>query len=251
MLRFDKISNWPRTIIIAHRGAGHAGPSPSTHENTIEAFNTAITLGANAIELDLRRTRNGIIVVHHDAAIKGMKWPIGESPVETAKNAAEEKGYAVPTFQEMLEFCAGKIALDIELKETGYEDEVVEITKKYYDLANIAFTSFHDISIKRIKESTPQAITGLLLGDEPPAGIEKGINEVFPRKKIKACRPDFIAPNWRFLKWLGRGRKKYGGLPVISWTINDFTFAERLIQSGIAGIISDSPERLLPLAEKG
>lgn len=250
MLSFDNIPQWPRTMIIAHRGAGHAGTKPSHHENTIESFKAAIEAGADAIELDLRRTRNGVIVVHHDESVEGMKWSIGESPVENIQESAEKLGYRIPTFEETLDCCAGKIALDIELKETGYEAEIVEITGQYYNLNHIAFTSFHDISIQRIKQSEPRAITGLLLGAEPPAGAGKRISEILPQKRIEACRPDFIAPNWRFIKWLGLNRKYYGGLPVISWTINDLSSATKLIRSGIAGVISDYPERLLSLAGK-
>lgn len=241
MLRFDKISYWPRTMIIAHRGTGHAGSSPSIRENTIESFKAAIVAGADAIELDLRRTRNGVIVVHHDAAIPGMKWSVGETPIDSVKEAAEKAGYRIPTLEETLKFCAGKIALDIELKETGYEVEIVEITKQYYDLSHIAFTSFHDISIQRINESEPQAITGLLLGAEPPAGARKRISEILPQKRIESCRPTFIAPNWRLLKWLA-GKYAYGGLPIITWTVNDMTYAKRLIQKNIAAIITDFAE---------
>jgi len=250
MLRFDQITGWPRAMIIAHRGAGHAGPLPSTHENTIEAFKAAIDDGADAIELDLRRTRNGIIIVHHDAEIKGMKWSIGETPLDGVREAAEKLGYNIPTFEETLEACAGKIALDIELKETGYEDEVVEMTRRYYDLTNIAFTSFHDLAIKRIKEYEPRAITGLLLGAEPPVGVETRMSEVFPQKRIDFCRPDFLAPNWRIMKWLGRRKNTYAGLAIITWTVDDVKYAEKLIENKIAAIITDIPDKLLPLVDR-
>jgi glycerophosphoryl diester phosphodiesterase len=250
MLAFDKIGRWPRTMIIAHRGAGHSGPNPIAYENTLAAFKEGININADAIELDLRRTRNGIIVVHHDARIGRSRWSIGDLPLEKVRKLAWETGYDIPLFEDVLKLCASKISLDIELKETGYESEIVEMVERYYDLRQVAFTSFIDKSIKRVKEVRSCAVTGLLLGEEPPAGMEKRIGEVFPHKRIAACRPDFIAPNWRFLKWLKRSRKNYGGLPVISWTINNISFAEKLIQSGIAGIISDFPERLLALIEK-
>jgi glycerophosphoryl diester phosphodiesterase len=229
-------------MIIAHRGAGHSGPEPFAHENTIESFKAAIDDGADAIELDLRRTRNGVIVVHHDARIQGMEWSIGESSIESINEVAKRLGYRIPTIEDTLKFCAGKISLDIELKETGYEDEVVAITRQYYDLSNVTFTSFHDISIQRIKESEPQAITGLLLGAEPPAGARKRISEILPQKRIEVCNPDFIAPNWRLLKWFVAGRYAYGELPIITWTVNDMTYAKKLIQKNIAAIITDYAE---------
>jgi len=247
MLRFDHINTWRRTMIFAHRGAGHAGSSPTTHENTIAAFKAAINIGVDAIELDLRRTRNGVIIVHHDDEIEGMKWPIGEMPADDVKNAASILGYEIPTLEETLQVCAGEIALDIELKETGYEDEVVEMVARHYDLSNIAFTSFHDMAIRRIKEYNSEAITGLLLGAEPPAGVETRLSEIFPRKTIDSCRPDFLAPNWRYLKWMGRHKNTYFDLPIITWTVDDIDYAKKLIEYEIAAIISNVPDKLLPL----
>lgn len=248
MLRFDNIALWPRTMIIAHRGAGHAGTTPSIRENTIDAFEAAIAAGADAIELDLRRTRNGVIIVHHDAKVPGMQWSIGESPDDSVTEGALKAGYKIPTFEETLECCAGKISLDIELKETGYEQEVFDLTRKYYDPAHVCFTSFHDNAIRRIREDNHQAITGLLLGDEPPAGARQRISELFPKKKIEISAPDFVAPNWRFLRWGRHDNRTYGDLPIITWTVDDPKLAEKLIDHRIAGIITNIPDVFLPLA---
>ena len=93
-------------------------------------------------------------------------------------------------------------------------------------------------------------MTGLLFGDEPPAGAGKCISELFPKKKIEFSTPDFIAPNWRFIKWGRHDSNTYGGLPIITWTLDDLSLAEKLIGNGIAGIITNIPDKILPLADK-
>ena len=75
---------------------------------------------AEMMEFDIRRTKDGVIVVHHDFDFAGHEIKaISKGYLEVI--LGKEAGYKVPTLQETLEFCAGKIPVDIELKETGYE----------------------------------------------------------------------------------------------------------------------------------
>jgi glycerophosphoryl diester phosphodiesterase len=250
------------------------------HENTIEAFEAAIfageaetsiepsfpstknrpssrqqktrwiRAGADAIELDLRRTADSIIVIHHDERLENCNHTIGETSYEAMSDHAEELGYKIPTLEETLKTCAGKIALNLELKEHGYEEKIIEMTRQYYDLANIAFSSFDDASVKRIKELEPQAIAGLLLGIEPPARIATRIGEIFPVTRARDCRADFIAPNWRLLRFGYIRRMNRASLPLIVWTVNQTPTARRLIKKNVAAIISDVPENVSPLVDE-
>ena len=257
MIRFDQMRGWPQTVIIAHRGAGHGAkprclrpsrtalPSLRTHENTIEAFDAAIAAGVNAIELDVRRTADGVLVVHHDAGVKGERRPIAKMTIGDVGEACARRGYRIPTLEETLKHCAGRMALDIELKEPGYEDDVVALTSRHYNFANIAFTSFHDSSILAIKSRYPNAVAGLLLGMKSPLIASRAAAR-FPAERLQECRADFVGPNWRLLSlWIKR-KAIPTGLPVIVWTVNNVRRAERYIEHGIAGIISDFPESLLP-----
>lgn len=247
MLRFDNISSWPRTMIIAHRGAGHHGPTGHTCENTLEAFDTAVAIGADAIELDIRRTADGVMVVHHNAAVRGTRLKIGQSSFETVRRRAASAGYAVPTLEDTLKRCAGKIALDIELKEAGYEDALVTLVSKHYEPAHIAFTSFYDDAIIRIREIEPRAVTGLLIGGRSAVSVGARIGGLFSKNRIRVCRPDFIAPHWRLLRLRPLNTIAKTGPPLVTWTLNNTPYAARLTTRGIAGIITNVPEKLLPL----
>jgi glycerophosphoryl diester phosphodiesterase len=245
MLRFDDIENWPRTMIFAHRGAGHHGRKATTHENTFEAFRKAIDIGADGIELDVRRTADGVLIVHHDENVKRYRRPLSEMTLEEANGAGHKRGYRIPTFNETLQICAGRIALDIELKEAGYEVEVIRLVKQYYDLQHIGFTSFIDASVKRIKEIERNAITGLLLGVEPPAKPGTRFREIFPIRRVRRCGADFVAPNRRLLRLGYVQRIEKAGYPIIAWTVNNKNRAAKLMEQNIAGVISDVPEQLI------
>ena len=250
MIRFDQMRDWAHAIIIAHRGAGHAGkprgwkpggtasPPRLTHENTVEAFDAAIGAGADAIEFDVRRTADGVLVVHHDAAVKGQRRLISRMTIGAVDEACARRGYRIPTLEETLKRCAGRIALDIELKEPGYEDDVVALVSRNYNFANVAFTSFHDSSILAVKNRYPNAVAGLLLGMKPRPIASRAAAR-FPITRLQECRADFVAPNWRLLSFWTRRKVLPADMPVIVWTVNNVRRAERYIENGAAGIISD------------
>src|SRR5262245_27082175 len=91
-----------RPAVIAHRGASRAAP-----ENTLEAFRLARSLGADAVELDVRRTRDGALAVHHDARL-----PDGQSVVDLS---AAELPRSVPLLDAALDACAG-MWVNVEIK---------------------------------------------------------------------------------------------------------------------------------------
>jgi len=245
LLRFDRMAEWPRTMIVAHRGAGHRGRGKTTFENTLEAFETAINLGADAVELDVRRTADGVMIVHHDEKVRRLRRPLERMTLKEARLFADRRGYYLPTFEETLAACAGRIALDIELKEPGYEQDVVAITKKYYDLDNVAFTSFSDAVIKRIKTIDKRAVTGLLFGGGVRRRDDSRVRDTYSIRRIRNCRADFVAPNHRLLHLGFIRRMRRYDIPIVVWTVNHVRRAQRLIDYGLAGVITDVPEKLI------
>ena len=101
--------------VIAHRGVWGAG----VPENSLAAFEQAIDLGADMIEFDVRRTRDGELILFHDREIAGLAVAsLSRSEI------TDRAGLLPPLLDEALELARGRIALDVELKEDGYVDEV-------------------------------------------------------------------------------------------------------------------------------
>ena len=233
-------------FIIAHRGAS----ALVAHENTLEAFEKAIEIGAQAMEFDVRLTRDKVIISYHDEYIEeGLK--ISNLTYNEIEEKANKKGFSVPTVEEILKISKNKIILDIELKETGYEEELIQLVTSYLGYEQFFMKSFLDESIIKIKEIDPNIRTGLLLGVNKPKNlILTRISELFPHYRILKAKPDFISPNYQVLKLGFINRMKLHKLPIFVWTVNDEVLMKKLLKSDITAIITDYPDFGLKVLNK-
>ena len=223
--------------IVAHRGAS----ALVKYENTLEAFEKAIEIGADAMEFDVRRTADGVLVSFHDAEVAGRK--ISELGLGELQAIAGDRGFSVPKVEEIFELAKGRIFLDIELKETGYEGELLELATKYLDVADFVMKSFLDSSIIAIKRLDPRVRTGLLLGlEKPREGFLRRIVELFPGIRLARSRADFVAPHFLLLRFGFLARMRRRGIPVFVWTVNDPGMMKALLVRGAHAIITDRPD---------
>jgi len=233
------------TIIIAHRGA-----SAYAKENTLESFRKAIDIGADMIEFDVRRTKDHVLIALHDELLEGM--PIRELTFEEILKIAKNKGYRPATFEEVLQYTSAKVMLDVELKEEGYEQEVIELLTGYFKKDQFVMTSFYDSCIKKIKENNPNIQVGLILGiSKPKNPIHTRFSEFFPLGRCKKAKADFLVPHWRLLRLGFLERVKRENKPVFVWTVNDQEMIWKWLQEErIDGIITDRPDLALSLRQR-
>ena len=125
-----------KRLIIAHRGA-----SACARENTLDAFKKAIDSGADMIEFDVRRTKNNVFIAYHDEHIQGEM--VKELTYEAAEELAGRHGFSIPTVEEVLENTSGEIKLLVELKEEGYEKDVLEVLLKHFKDDDLIIASFN------------------------------------------------------------------------------------------------------------
>ena len=170
--------NQTKPLIIAHRGA-----SGLAHENTIEALKLAYQLKADGIEFDLRKTKDGIIVIHHNPNIDD--YLICEHTYDELKVITSKKGYQIPQFTEVVTELAGKIFMDIEIKETGFEKEVIDLVLSHTSYNMFMIRSFKQEIIIKVKELDHNIKTALILGEKHlKYGIFSRVFDVFPKKHI-------------------------------------------------------------------
>ena len=234
-----------KTMIVAHRGA-----SSLARENTIESFKKAIEIGVDMIEFDIRRTKDQVLVVHHDELME--EKPVKELTYDEISKMAKGQGFSTPTLEEVLKHTSGRVKLDVEIKEEGYEKEVVELLFRYFKKDEFVITSFLDSCIKKIKDDYPDINAGLLLGVSKPKNfILTRISEFFPHKRCKEAKADFLVPHRRLL-WVGfLDRAKRENKPVFVWTVNDEKMIWKLLHDErIAAIITDKPDLAISLREK-
>lgn len=229
------------TLIIAHRGA-----SADARENSIEAFDRAIAVGAEMIEFDVRRTRDDQLIAYHDAAV-------GEASIGalTREEIGARSGHVPPLLDEVLDLARGRVGLDIELKETGYVDLVLSKVDTSFGPRDLVITSFLDTALAEVKRIRPDVETGLLLGVARPAKyVRTRFSELFPAARARRCHADYIAPHVDLARLGALRRGAAAGLEALVWTVNDAEGIGRcLADPRVAGVITDVPCLALQLRD--
>lgn len=223
--------------ILAHRGASRAAP-----ENTVEAFRTAAAQGAHGVELDVHRSADGVLVVHHDAEAPGI-GVLAEHSVAAIRDAVP----SVPTLEEALDACAGML-VNVEVKnlpgDADYDPEERSATALLELLASrdgrddVLVSSFNLVTIDRIHELAPAVPTAFLtmIGFDPLDAAELAAD-----RGHAAIHPDvrtLVGPAARATVERAHAR----GLTVHVWTVNLPEEIRRLAAAGVDAVITDVPE---------
>ncbi len=165
-----------KPFIIGHRGASSLAP-----ENTIASFRKAYELGAEMVELDVHRTKDGHLVIMHDDTVDRTTDGHGAIKDLTLKElkemdagswfSPEFKSEKVPTFDEVLEWAKGKVNIDIEIKNSvqypGIEKDIIEHLKAKNMDREVIITSFDPSCVKNVKSIDGEIKTGVLLRPDP------------------------------------------------------------------------------------
>jgi glycerophosphoryl diester phosphodiesterase len=235
-----------RISIVAHRGKTALVES----ENTIEAFQKAIEIGIPKIEFDLRMSQDGYLISYHDRSIDGID--VDQLQYHELLAISRTKGFEIPLFEDILKLCCDRIELDIELKEEGYEDQIIALTNQYFSYSNFVMKSFNDSSVRKIKHLDPQIKVGLLLGQVtgkyPLFSI---LSQLFPEYRLLKTGADFVSPNHRLLKFGFSWRMKLLRREIYVWTVNEEWRLITLIRKRqVSAIITDRPELALRILKR-
>lgn len=218
-------------LVIAHRGV-----HDNSTENTLAAFSAAIEAGADMIEFDVRRVRSGEMIAFHDSAIAGV--PLGEL---TRKQIANSIGTEPALLSDIVKLCAGKIMLDVELKEDGYVGDVMDVVSSASMVDQVVVTSFLPTAVAEAKRLMPSVKTGLLVGSgSTRAYLGTRIKELYPVQTAKKIEADYIVPHLLLAKYGLLKQAWAAGFPCLVWTVNSEEQIRALAADRrVAGIITD------------
>ncbi|HMK46027.1 MAG TPA: glycerophosphodiester phosphodiesterase family protein [Methanocella sp.] len=219
-------------MVIGHRGA--AGYEP---ENTLRSFRRAIEIGVDWIELDVRRTADGHLVVMHDDTIDRTTsghGKVSETSLYDLKRFDAGKGERVPTLQEAIDLSKGRAKLIIEIKQEGTETEVVDIIGKNDLVEDTIVSSFFYNSIRRVKEISTGIMTAAI-ASKLPIDFHRLHNDyladsVFLRKDIVSR--DIVDEAHR------------DGFLVCVWNLDDSREVGKYADMGADFLSSNYPDRL-------
>lgn len=242
-----------RPAVVGHRGA-----SAEEAENTLPAFERAIAAGADAVEFDVRVTADGVPVVMHDADVarttdgSGLVRDLRLAEVKALRIALRGGGgVEVPTLEEVLRCCAGRVGVDVEIKnipgEPDFDAErelAVEATLRALDAVGFAgdvlLTSFNPFSLARARELDPAVPTGLLADPTVPAEVAFG----FAREQGHG----WVLPFADRLRDAGAAivdEVHASGMRLGTWVVDDPTAAVELMRRGVDAVATNDPAALV------
>ena len=216
---------------IGHRGAKGYEP-----ENTVIAFEKAIDLKVDGIELDVHLSLDGILMVIHDMTID--RTTNGKGFVNQF-TTSELKKYGIPTLTEVLNLVNQKYFINIELKGIGTAKPVLNIITHYISEKNWNYNDFLVSSFDwKMLEEVQLLNTKIRIG----VLTEESIEEAFAfAKKIKAFS---IHPDYRLLTEENVALMQENGFEIYTWTVNSTEDIQKIKSFNVNGIISDFPDRI-------
>ncbi|MEU4363734.1 glycerophosphodiester phosphodiesterase [Promicromonospora sp. NPDC023987] len=239
-----------RPAVIAHRGYSAVAP-----QNTLAAVEAACRAGADAVEIDLQPTADGVGAVIHDETVDATTDGTGKVSALTSDEvlgldagsrfAPAFSGQHVPTLADVLGVLARHPETDLllELKGSWNVEQVERVATTIatggFD-NRVLVQSFWPGTVATVRDVAPHLPGGLLVSFDPP-----GLLRLCERLRVVACNPSVstVAGSPRLVS-----RLHAAGLRVMSWTANDAAAWTTLVSTddgaGVDAVITDRPERL-------
>ena len=222
---------------IAHRGAKAYEP-----ENTLQAFQKAIDLNAEGIELDVHLSADGHIIVMHDETIDKMtngKGAVNTFTLPELKLFLIAEKHEIPTLNEVFDLVDKKCFINIELKSRDAlqcVSTLIEeyVTKKNWNYEHFIISSFDWNALKEVQNLNPNIPIGVLTEENLDTAL------AFAESiKAKAIHPDFQLLDKENVRQI-----QEKGFLVFPWTVNTEEDIQKVKSYNVNGIISDNPDKI-------
>ena len=241
-----------RPLVFAHRGANRVAP-----ENTLPAFEAAIRLGADGIELDVQYSSDGKLIIFHDLDLEKTsngKGRVTGHPFDELREldagshfSPEFQGTRIPTLDEVLDLASDKLLVNIELKSldiTGAKlgVDVVKAVRSHGMADDVVISSFNPFALRRSKQAGPEIEHALLLAADTSAWTRAGLT-------LRYSKADGLHPGNEMVdaRYMDEARRRK--MPVRVWTVNEEEDIRRLAVLGVEAIISDVPDKALAVLD--
>ena len=232
LVRMDALAYIPGTpaLVVAHRGY-----AAEADENTITAFQNAIALGVDYVELDVQQTADGVVIVAHDSTFRrvfGDARRVWETNYDEVRELSSPlTGECPPTLYEVLTLCDPQANFLIELKNNGHNPDlaqaVYDILAEYGCLDRCVIQSSSYRMLREFKALSPSTRCGYILSF--------ALGEYATLSAV-----DFFSIDYDFINESVVSELHRQGKAVFVWTVNDQSRMERLISLHVDGIITDN-----------
>jgi len=218
-----------RPTIIAHRGA-----SGYEYENSRAAFRRAIMLDADGVELDIHATRDGGIVVHHDAEIPGV-GPITDLTLAETRQLRIPNGETVPTLAEILDLVGDRdVWIEVKGLPPTYDHVLLAVLEKGPAPHRYAIHSFDHRIVHRLGEKQPPLRRGILLSAylRDSVGVMQSVGATTLWQEWQQVDQELVT------------QVHQAGCTIVAWTVNEIGDLDRMVRLGVDGLCGNYPDRI-------
>jgi len=229
-----------RPLVFAHRGGAALAP-----ENTIEAFDNGLALGADGFELDVRLSRDGVVVVHHDATLDRTTRLTGAVAEQTAEELAQA---GVPRLDDILaRHRDARIVIDLKVNSRRLASAAIDVVRHHDAIERVSLGAFGRGVLRAVREIEPAIATSAAREEVRWALYRSWVG--WPVAKVPYGA-------YQVPEWAGRTRvvsprfvasAHAGGLAVQVWTVDAESDARRLLDWGVDALITDRPDIIVPI----
>jgi len=233
-----------KPVIIAHRGASAYAP-----ENTMAAFQKAVELSADGIELDVKCSKDGELVIIHDQTLDRTTNGHGKVVETNLKElrdldagswfSAEFKGEKIPLLREVLEEFSSRLLINVELTNysspsDGLAQKAAAMVKHMGVEKSVFFSSFNPYNLVLTRKILPDVPVALL-------ALPGKIGWIFRSNMMKWFSPDLIHPHYNDVNKRFIEKQHQKNRRVNVWTVNTETEIKKLLKDNVDGLITDDP----------
>jgi glycerophosphoryl diester phosphodiesterase len=225
-----------RPLVISH--AACAGHAP---ENTLLGVRKAIELGADAIEIDVQASADGVPVLMHDFTVDRTTDGKGAvAKLDLAElRALDAGGEPVPTLAEVLALTRGRVLLVMEIKQPGIEERVAEVVREAEALDDVMAWSFFPQALAGMRQVEPRVPAALLIAGEMMAQWQT------MRRRALQDGLQGVSAFFAGVDAAVASQALRSGLALYAWTADSEAEMERLAALGVDGICTNYPDRAL------
>ena len=252
-------------LIIAHRGGPSLGP-----ESTLYTFRRAVKLGVDVLEMDVRSTRDGQLIILHDDTVARTTNATGPvqnytlvdlkkldaahrwSPDKGQTFPLRNKGVKIPTLPEVFKaFPQTKLNLEIKETRSNTIQSLCRLIRDHRMTNNVVVASFDTDSLKEFRRLCPQVATSAGASEARLFfGLQKAYLEAAYSPDAQVLQVPETLGGLRIVNKRFIDAAHARNMRVQVWLVNDVKSMQRVLELGVDGIMTDYPQRLMEVLNK-
>lgn len=225
--------SWQPPRIVGHRGAKAYEP-----ENTLRSIRRALEMGVQAVEIDIHLSRDGRLVVIHDATVDRTtngRGRVADLDWATLRQLDAGRGERIPELAEVVDLVAGRVHLFVEIKAPAAAPVLLRFVRERQLFPDITVISFWHPVIRDLRQAEPRLQTGVLFVGCP----------VEPPALARAADAQYLALNYQYVTPDLVRAARQAGLGLMAWNIDTVAELLPLLPLELDYIGSNAPDILL------